>query len=225
MLNLFKGWFGEKATQLGMWAKLDSKDYKQFHNVIFPTNNGTTQVDHILLSIYGIFVIETKNIDGWIFGNQQSKQWTQSLYGKKYKFQNPLHQNYRHTKAVAQFLNTDHDNVHSIVFFIGENVQLKTELPSNVITNGLSRYVKSFQRTIFSESEVIAFMNHIANLSEGKISGREHVANLKSRYSSDTTCPKCGKALIRRMAKSGPNAGNEFLGCSGFPTCRFTKKI
>lgn len=224
MLNLFKGWFGEKATQLGMWATLNSKDYKRFHNVIFPTINGTTQVDHILLSIYGIFVIETKNINGWIFGNQKLKQWTQSLYGKKYKFQNPLHQNYRHTKAIAQFLNTDHDNVHSVVFFIGENVKLKTELPPNVLTHGLSSYIKSFQRVIFSESEVLAFTNHVANLAEGQTSGCEHVANLKNRYSSDTACPKCGKALIRRTAQKGFNKGNQFLGCSGFPNCRFTKK-
>lgn len=47
-------------------------------------------------STEGIFVIEAKNMDGWIFGEVKSAQWTQSLFGKKYWFQNPLHQNYRH---------------------------------------------------------------------------------------------------------------------------------
>lgn len=186
MLNLFKGWLGEKETQLGMWAKLDGNDYRRFHDVIFPTFNGTTQVDHILLSRYGIFVIETKNINGWIFGNERSKQWTQSLYGKKYKFQNPMHQNYKHTKAVANFLDVDHDNIHSIIFFIGDSVSLKTELPKNVMTSGLSSYIKSFEQRVFSGTEVTAFMSKVERLKEGNISGREHVANLKSRFSNST---------------------------------------
>lgn len=223
MLNLFKGWLGEIETQFGMWAKLDSNDYRRFHNVIFPTFNGTTQVDHILVSIYGIFVIETKNINGWIFGSDTAKQWTQSLYGKKYKFQNPIHQNYRHTKAVAQFLDIDHNNIHSVIFFIGDNVTLKTELPGNVMTSGLSRYIKSFERRVFSESEVTTLVCKVERLKEGNISGREHVANLKSRYSDSETCPKCGKSLVKRTARKGPHAGREFLGCSGFPGCKYTR--
>ncbi len=80
-----------------------------------------------------------KNIDGWIFGDKNSKSWTQVLYGKKYKFQNPLHQNYRHTKAISEYLDLDHNKVYSVIFFIGENTKLKTDLPSNVMTHGLSR--------------------------------------------------------------------------------------
>lgn len=224
MLNLFKGWIGEKATQFGMWAKLDAEIYQRSHNVIFPTNNGTTQVDHILLSRFGIFVVETKNIDGWIFGNEKSRQWTQSLYGKKYKFQNPLHQNYRHTKAVAEYLGIGDDHIHSVIFFIGDNTQLKTDLPPNVMTKGLSSYIKSFDKFVFTRSEVNGFVARIEGLKEVQVSGRDHVANLKNRYSSTTTCPKCGEDLVERTVKKGPNAGNQFLGCSGFPKCRFTKK-
>ena len=72
MLNIFKGWMGEKETQLGLWMKLDSNTYKRFHNIIIQTKNGTTQIDHIILSRYGIFVIETKNYNGWIFGGKRS---------------------------------------------------------------------------------------------------------------------------------------------------------
>ena len=70
--NILKGWFGEKATQLGMWCWLDSSVYHRFHDVIVPSRNGTTQVDHVLVSTFGIFVIETKNYRGWIFGDEQS---------------------------------------------------------------------------------------------------------------------------------------------------------
>lgn len=225
MLNILKGWFGEKATQFGMWARLESQEYIKFHNVIFPSQHSTTQVDHIVLSKYGIFVIETKNIDGWIFGNETSKQWTQSLYGKKYKFQNPLHQNYRHTKAVIDYLGVSEKHVHSVVFFIGENTKLKTELPKNVMTHGLSSYIKSFKWPVFDNEEMTRFKNLLERLKEGSISGREHVSNLKNRYASNDTCPKCGNTLVVREARKGPNAGNQFLGCSGFPKCKFMKSL
>jgi restriction system protein len=73
MFSNIKGWFGEKETQLALWMKLDSEIYKRFHNLIVPTQNGTTQIDHVLLSQYGIFVIETKNYEGWIFGDEHQK--------------------------------------------------------------------------------------------------------------------------------------------------------
>ena len=224
MLSIFKGWFGEKQTQFGMWLKLGD-EYIRFHNVIVPTHNGTTQIDHIVLSRFGIFVIETKNINGWIFGNEKSKYWTQIIYGKKYKFQNPLHQNYRHTKALASYLRTDHNNLHSVVFFIGDTAELKTDLPSNVMTSGLSKYIKRFRSNIFSESELDYFEQKIHQLQDLNISRREHVASLRSRYSSDSICPKCGGDLKQRQAKQGKFAGNYFLGCSNFPKCRYTKNL
>ncbi|RJP82067.1 MAG: NERD domain-containing protein [Desulfobacteraceae bacterium] len=224
MLTIFKGWFGEKQTQFGMWLKLGN-EYIRFHDVIVPAQNGTTQIDHILLSRYGIFVIETKNINGWIFGNEKSKQWIQSLYGKKYKFQNPLHQNYRHTKALASYLDIDHENIHSVVFFIGDNTKLKTELPNNVMTHGLCAYIKSFQNNVLSTSEINLLKQKISGLKGLNISTREHVASLKSRHSRDSSCPKCGGALKRRQAKHGKSAGSYFLGCSNFPKCRYTKEI
>jgi len=224
VLSLFKGWFGEKQTQFGMWLKLGD-EYTRFHDVIVPTQNGSTQIDHLLISRFGIFVIETKNINGWIFGNEQSRQWTQSLYGKKYKFQNPLHQNYRHTKALANYLNTDHENVHSVVFFIGDNSELKTDLPKNVMTHGLSAYIKIFRNNVYSVSECNAFEQQIIKLQSLGITTKEHVENLKSRYSNDSVCPKCGGILKRREAKRGRSAGSYFLGCSNYPQCRYTKNI
>ncbi|MBN2825671.1 MAG: NERD domain-containing protein [Campylobacterales bacterium] len=223
-MSVLKGWFGEKQTQLGMWMKLGD-EYKRFHDVIVPIDNSTTQIDHILISSFGIFVIETKNINGWIFGSESSKYWTQSLYGKKYKFQNPLHQNYRHTKALASYLDINHDSIHSVVFFIGETAKLKTELPSNVMTHGLSTYIKSFRNTIFSNVELQQIERKIQQLKDNTISTKEHIENLKSRHNSTTTCPKCGGELKKREAKRGASMGNSFLGCSNFPKCRYTKDI
>ena len=223
MLNIFKGWLGEKTTQLGMWMKLDRKIYKRFDNLILTRGSWTTQIDHVVLSPYGLFVIETKNYDGWIFGSETDKVWTQVLHGSKRTFQNPLHQNYGHTKALAEHLQVNHSRVHSIVFFIGE-AELKTVLPSNVMTSGLSHYVEQFRTVVFSASEMAWIEDELSRLENGpSASTREHIANVRERYSSNTTCPKCGSPLIARIARWGNSAGKSFLGCSGFPKCRYTK--
>lgn len=121
-----KGWLGEKLTALGIWMHLDKETYRRFHNVIVPARNGTTQIDHVIVSPYGIFVVETKNYQGWIFGSANQAQWTQSIYGKKHRFQNPLRQNYRHIKCLSDYLDLPEDRFHSVVFFIGD-CKLKTE--------------------------------------------------------------------------------------------------
>lgn len=60
-----------------------SNEYITLNDVLLPTRYGTTQIDHIVVSPYAIFVIETKNYKGWIFGHQDSEEWKQSLLGKK----------------------------------------------------------------------------------------------------------------------------------------------
>ena len=58
---MFKGWIGEQKTELSLWFSLDKKLYRRFHDVIIPSSNGTTQIDHILVSPFGLFIVETKN--------------------------------------------------------------------------------------------------------------------------------------------------------------------
>jgi len=90
LMNRIQGWFGEKKATFYMWLSLNSKVYQRFHDIIIPAKNGTTQIDHLLVSPYGLFIVETKNKKGWIFGSEDQQKWTQSLYGNNYSFQNPL---------------------------------------------------------------------------------------------------------------------------------------
>ena len=68
--SFVKGWIGEAASALTQKVLLDPKIYTSIHNVTLQTGNGTTQIDHIIVSRHGIFVVETKNMDGWIFGDE-----------------------------------------------------------------------------------------------------------------------------------------------------------
>ncbi len=89
-----KGIAGEFLVNLAINSRLYKKKYHLLKNVTLPTEDGTTQIDHIIVLQYGIFVIETKNMKGWIFGEEHQRTWTQKIYKHTSKFQNPLHQNY-----------------------------------------------------------------------------------------------------------------------------------
>lgn len=144
----FKGVMGEFIVNVMAKIKLDKASYHLIKNVTLPTDDGTTQIDHIIVSIYGAFVVETKNIKGWIFGGEHQKMWTQQIYKHKNKFQNPLHQNYKHVKTLQSLLNLDDEQFHSLVVFVGDS-HFKTKMPDNV-THGM-RYIHYIQ----SKTEIV----------------------------------------------------------------------
>ena len=178
---LVKGWFGEKLIEKKGNRRLAPSIYIPFHNVTIPDDCGTTQIDHVYVSQFGIFVVETKNYKGWIFGSERDAQWTQTIYGKKSRFQNPLRQNYRHTKSLAALLGIPDTNFHSVVVFVGE-CELKTKLPDNVCTlANFDRHILSFQSKILSAAQVNAACESLASgrLAVGAATNRVHVRNLK----------------------------------------------
>lgn len=224
-----KGALGEWLLALSIKLKLPKDRYKAFHNLILPTPDGTTQIDHVIVSCHGIFVVETKTMSGWIFGSEHQPRWTQSIYGKSYPFQNPLRQNYKHVKALESLLGTSTKDIHSVVVFLG-SCEFRSEMPENVMFGGdLANYVKHFSSQVFTERELSEI---IEKTSRSVASGtpnvqHEHVSRLKAR--SDTEhprqCPRCGNAMIIRTAKRGSSAGNRFWGCSAYPACRATQPI
>ena len=64
----------------------------------------TVQIDHIVVSLYGIFSIETKNYSGSIYGSEDARTWAVYVGGKKYQMQNPLRQNHAHSKTLQMLL-------------------------------------------------------------------------------------------------------------------------
>ncbi len=221
----FKGVFGEFQVNLAFKLFLPKDDYQLFKNVTLPTKDGSTQIDHILVSRYGVFVIETKNMKGWIFGSENQKQWTQKIFRHSSKFQNPLHQNYKHLKTLEVCLDIESSSLFSVVVFVGDS-EFKTEMPDNVTyAGGCIRYVKSKSVALLSDKQVSEVASAIEQgmLKQGFATNRKHVAHVKqlvkSKPSTDT-CSKCGSDMVLRESKKGKHAGNKFWGCSSFPKCR-----
>ena len=106
--------------------------YHLMNHITLPIEDGTTQVDHILVSRFGVFVIETKDYKGWIFADGKNAKWTQVLFRHKFQFQNPIFQNFRHVRTVQQQLDfLPAGGVKSAVIFTGE-AKFKTAIPPGV---------------------------------------------------------------------------------------------
>jgi restriction system protein len=228
-----KGILGELIVNLAANFFLDKKIYTLFKNVTLPTEDGTTQIDHVIVSIYGVFVIETKNMKGWIFGDPKQNMWTQKIYRHTSKFQNPLRQNYKHTQTLQSALELDPEKVFSLVVFVGDS-EFKTPMPDNVVyLGGYLRFIKSKTQPVLSDSEVLAICARITSgrLKPSLKTHREHVKHVqaiveeKQRQADENICPKCGRPMALRTTMSSDNQGKQFWGCTGYPKCRTIRQI
>ena len=221
----FKGVAGEFIVNVGARLFLDKEQYHLIKNVTLPTEDGTTQIDHIIVSKFGVFVVETKNMKGWIFGSPNQKTWTQKIYKHSSKFQNPLHQNYKHTKTLQSLLGLSDEQLFSVVVFVGDST-FKTDMPENVTYGkGYIRYIKSKHTPLLTDSQVKDVTNKIktGKLTPSFKTNREHVKHVQSivaKKEKTRHCPKCSSDMILREVKKGNNLGKKFFGCSKFPKCR-----
>lgn len=222
-----KGFFGEFGVRLAL-KRLDGKQYEVLHNLTLKTAEATTQIDHIVLGPSGIFVIETKNYKGWIFGSEHSAQWTQTIYKSKHRFHNPVRQNFGHIKTLESYLPGCPAPMISIVNFTGNGVLKKIDIRSEhvhvVNTANLLRTIRSYPDTLLSRQMVLAYADHLekANLTDRKTK-KQHVQTIRDTQQRSTAqaaagvCPKCGEPLVARQGRHGA-----FTGCSAYPKCRFT---
>lgn len=226
-----KGKFGELFVALCLKFGLDSKVYWVLNNVMIPDNDGgTTQIDHIVLSPFGIFVIETKNMKGWIFGDRNADQWTQQIFKCKNQFQNPFRQNHKHIMCLAELTELPEETFTHIIAFVGDcEIKTREKLPDALVTGGSSMisFIKSFSDEKIDTDMLESIRDCIiaGKLDNTLKNKRAHVTHVKKiiiekEQPAELVCPKCGSPMIRRQAKSGANAGNHFWGCSSYPKCK-----
>ncbi len=180
----FKGWVGESLVSSKAARSLPAEEYHALDNVTLPDGNGTTQIDHIYVSRYGVFVVETKNMAGWIFGAENQAQWTQTIYKRKTRFQNPIRQNYKHIKTLENLFRIPVSKLHTVIVFTGDST-FKTELPPCVCTmRNFTDYIRAFRVVVFSDDEVNEIHRAIQNgrLEDNNSTRRAHVRNLRDRH-------------------------------------------
>lgn len=161
---------------------LSYEEYYLFNNIIlYSSHTISTQIDHVVVSRYGIFIIENKDYGGWIYGTENNKQWTCTYQnGEKYPFQNPIHQNYLHTEAVKRIIPFVKKGLFSVVVFSNRS-EFKTVFPKNIVhSNSLVEYLKSFKEVVFSKEDLYLIVGTFACACQTvNITEEEHIKNIQ----------------------------------------------
>lgn len=225
-----KGVIGEGVSRL-FFMGLDTNEYKVLHNITLQNTQGkTTQIDHVIVSIYGIFVVETKNYQGWIYGNEIDRQWTQVIYKKRQQFYNPIKQNQGHIKALKDML-PEYKNIPfiSIINFSPKATLKEIQIHSShvyvVYTHRVNHIIKTLKTPILSNSEIVSIVERIQQ-QNNKASSSQHIINIRNQKNNRNdaivkkVCPNCSSQLVNRTGPYG-----SFLGCSNYPKCRFNSKL
>ncbi|MFC1951052.1 nuclease-related domain-containing protein [Chloroflexota bacterium] len=153
-LPVWKGIIGEKKVSRKL-RFLSHEHYIVLNDLMLPStgNTNATQIDHVVVSNFGIFCIETKAYKGWIFGGEKQQYWTQTIYRKKTKFFNPLRQNYAHIKAIESLLGPQHLEapiVPLVVFTRADKMKI-SGTDSVVHLSGIVRKIKNYSNNIYSD--------------------------------------------------------------------------
>ena len=216
-----KGWLGEHHIKKVL-KKIAPWESYIINNLTFSDDKGhTCQIDHIFISKKGVFVIETKNYSGKIYGTEYQHEWTQVLaYGKKkVKFYNPVHQNNTHIHRLKQLLKEDVNMISVVVFTQGKPENVKSDNVYSI--SGMKKLLKS-GKDVLNEIE----MQHIYYLfmdikDNNSVASFQHISTVNQTITNinNNICPRCGAKLVKRHSKYG-----YFFGCEKYPKCKFKKK-
>lgn len=218
-----RGFMGEFWVKQEL-KKLPKDKYIILNDIMIKSSKGTHQIDHIIISKYGIFVVEMKNYYGLITGEEYQNKWTQHLGKNKYYFNNPIHQNYGHIKALEELLNLSEDKFISIIC-ISNQAKLKVKAKNVTQLDFVNDLIKLYNNEIILE-DLSKIKNKIEqnNITDKEIR-KNHIKNIKNTVKENNDkeknmiCPKCGSKLVERNGKYG-----KFIGCSNFPNCKYTSK-
>ena len=246
--TIFRWWYNS-PRQKGKRGELRIHDilmrlpdeYYVMDDVMLKTTNGTTQIDHIVVSKYGVFAIETKNYRGDIYGNDNSQEWKQIIvtkvtypkkpwktytYVTKNQLYNPVKQAVGHMYKIKENLKEwPYLKVIPIVVFTRNADISRVSSQNHVIhDNALLSTIQSYQTSFIKDTDVKVVVERISskNIRES-IDKKTHVRNVKeAKYRTDLKiasgiCPQCGGRLVQRNGKYG-----SFYGCSNYPKCKFT---
>lgn len=217
--NKILGFIGEFWTKKEL-EKLPKSKYIVINDVLIRSKNSTHQIDHIVVSPYGIFSIETKQYNGYITGSRYDKYWVRHTSKGPINYTNPIRQNYGHVKALAEVLNIDEKKIFNVVC-IPSTARL------NIVHNGelvrnytIEERILSYRNEILSNYELYAYLIKRYNIIDKQIR-KQHIYNIRNTIVDNiqNKCPRCGGILVSRTSKYG-----EFKGCSNYPKCRYIQK-
>lgn len=175
----FKGYVGEEVANRELNKLGDN--YKVLNDIMVYSDNKTHQIDHIVVSKYGVYVIEMKNYGGTIKGKEKDDEWIQNIGTKTNKLKNPIKQNHGHILSLKD-VTKEKENIFIPIVCFGNNVELKLDVTSKaVLLKNLNKTVKSYREVRIDNIDKVLTKINDANITDKKVR-KEHVSNIKKKY-------------------------------------------
>lgn len=202
-------------------------DGKIFNSIIIGSDDiGFSEIDHILVSTKGIFVVETKYFNGTICVKENDDYWIEKRngrYNKELKFYSPIKQNYAHINKLKSILNSLRVKVFNIVIFASGDIT-KINDRSVFTPRSFTSFYESLPEHKTMNKNTLKKIIQILNKYKNKpiMSHKQYVQRVKvsSYLVNSGQCPKCGSELIKKQGRYGM-----FYGCSSYPKCNYRKNI
>ncbi len=185
------GAYGEYLTKYMFGSVRLDGYHKELCNVYVPYKDGTSEIDVLVLHENEIFVIESKNYSGWIFGNEKQQKWTQMLNkNTKEYFYNPIKQNKTHITALSEYLKIDKNQMKSLIVF-SERCELKkvpesTEEYIIIKRDKLIQTIKNETQNKeqqFSREQIDEIYNKLFLLSNAsELTKQQHIEDINKKY-------------------------------------------
>lgn len=218
--NKLKGYIGEFKVKRVL-NRLD-EDYVVLKNITIDTDYGSNQIDFIVVSLYGIFVVEVKNYTGTVVERTGAYWDKYDRAGKKYSVYSPLNQNNSHINVIKYNLGGYRDlKYYKSVIVYNKGVTLKNRIYSNVIfIKDLKKYIESFEEELLDQHDIKKIVEKLISINNKSIVSKfKHNDEVRKKSNMKREiCPVCGNILVERNGRNG-----KFTGCKGYPECRYTK--
>lgn len=225
------GDYGEKRVS-SFLEDLDCEEYRVYNDLLIRNGNYTTQVDHIVISRYGVFVLETKNVHGKVYGGGNAEFWKQYLpdtgykrYGitQEHQLRNPIWQNDGHIKTLRKLVFGNDVPIYGIVIFPSDtDINVTANQPVLNMYNVVP-YIKQYRDVVLSSVQMGFYRRRLLEvISTSESDRKEHLGNVyrnkerRDEAVASGRCPRCGGTLVLRNGKYG-----QFYGCSNYPTCKY----
>lgn len=225
---------GEKQVS-SFLEYLPCEEYQVFNDLLIRDGNYTTQVDHIVISRYGVYVLETKNVHGKVYGSGNAEFWKQYLpdtgykrfgFTKEHQLRNPIWQNDGHIKSLRRLVFGNDLPIFGIVVFPNDTeVNVMAEKPVLKMCEVVS-YIKRQDDIILSQDQIGFYRRRLLEvISTTESDRKQHLENVyRSKERRDAAfangkCPRCGGSLVLRNGRYG-----RFYGCSNYPNCKYILK-
>jgi restriction system protein len=144
----FRGDIAETRVRRILAAGLEKNRYTLFNDITVPSGGGTVHIDHLIVSRFGIFVIESQFARGWVSGEEFQDRWKLDHWRGSTRIDNPLHRNALKVEALENILKVPSRTLYSVVVLVGQN-GFKTAMPERVLTpEKLLAYIRKKARPL-----------------------------------------------------------------------------